>query len=385
MFKKNIKPILMAVALALATAVSPVFADDNGNDDQVSGIQVSKTLTYAKGVNSFSTGTFYFNISFEGAVNPINNVTIPNASLNVNPPINTNGSEFSYTFSPILTSNDSIISETKTSSINFTANTSTVPGIYKYKVTELNPNTDSDLNNDDNNVTYDSNTYTILVDVHYDEENLVIAQFAYLGDVDYGTNEDKLPGITFTNSYTEDKSNALKVTKTVEGNYGDKQEYFQFSGTITIPSTAKNSYTINANTDNDITNGNETVTLQKGDNPITFYLKSEDELDFGTLPVGTTYSFKETKAGQDGYTTTITGADSLNGTQLIINNSSTNKEVTGTVTDADSNTDEVTFKNAKSGNPITGVIVNNMPYIALLGASGAGLVVLAASKKRSKK
>ena len=380
MFKKNIKPILLAGALALATAVSPVLADEleSPTEDQVSGIQVSKTLTYAKGVNSFSTGTFYFNISFEGAVNPITGLPIDGATLNVTPTIKDNDPEFSYQFAPKTTSENSIINDTiATESISFTANTNTVPGIYKYSISEVNTA--------DPNVTYSDATYTILVDVHYDEENLVIAQFAYLGDVDYGTNEDKLPKITFTNSYTEDKSNALKVTKTVTGNYGDKQEYFEFTGTITIPTTAKNSYTINANTDNDITNGNETVTLQKGDNPITFYLKSEDELDFGTLPVGTTYSFKETKAGQDGYTTTITGADSLNGTQLIINNSSTNKEVTGTVTDADSNTDEVTFKNAKSGNPITGVIVNNMPYIALLGASGAGLVVLAASKKRSKK
>ena len=43
------------------------------------------------------------------------------------------------------------------------------------------------------------------------------------------------------------------------------------------------------------------------------------------------------------------------------------------------------FKNDKDGNIDTRVIVNNMPYIALLGASGAVLVVLAASKKRSKK
>ena len=380
MFKKNIKPILMAGALALATTVSPVFAVDGGNDDQASGIPVTKTFTYAKGVKSFSTDTFNFNISFVGAFNPITGSPINGATLNVTPTIEDNDPEISYTFEPKTDSQNSIIDDTiATSSINFAANTNTVPGVYKYSISEATTT--------DTNVTYSDATYTILVEVTNPTQGtgFVITPHVYAGDVAYNTNAEKAGAITFANSYTENKANALKVTKTVTGNYGDKQEYFEFTGTITIPTTAKNSYTINANTDNDITNGNETVTLQKGDNPITFYLKSEDELDFGTLPVGTTYSFKETKAGQDGYTTTITGADSLNGTQLIINNSSTNKEVTGTVTDADSNTDEVTFKNAKSGNPITGVIVNNMPYIALLGASGAGLVVLAASKKRSKK
>ena len=68
----------------------------------------------------------------------------------------------------------------------------------------------------------------------------------------------------------------------------------------------------------------------------------------------------------------------------IKHNSGNAKKVSGTLTDAEAGNAE-TYTNTKNSNPITGVIVNNMPYIALLGASGAGLVVLAASKKRSKK
>ena len=50
MFKKNIKPILMAGALALATAVSPVLADDyttdtNGNK-YISGSTVYLTKNF---------------------------------------------------------------------------------------------------------------------------------------------------------------------------------------------------------------------------------------------------------------------------------------------------------------------------------------------------
>ena len=380
MFKKNIKPILMAGALALATAVSPVFAVDGGNDDQASGIPVTKTFTYAKGVNSFSTDTFNFNISFVGAFNPITGLPISGATLDVNPAINATNPEISYTFTPNTTSTESIITDTKsTSSINFYANNSTVPGVYKYSISEATTK--------DTNVTYSTETYTILVEVTNPTQGtgFVITPHVYAGDVDYNTNAEKAGAITFANSYTENKANALKVTKTVTGNYGDKQEYFQFSGTITIPSTAKEAVKFTPNTDITSANNDTTYTVEPGGTQeFTFYLKSGDALEFETLPVGTTYSFRETKAGTDGYTTTISGADQVE----YKDNTNVVKPSTiakGTVTDADDDKDEVLFTNDKNSTPLTGVIVNNMPYIALLGASGAGLVVLAASKKRSKK
>ncbi|MDY4796176.1 MAG: FctA domain-containing protein [Floccifex porci] len=380
MFKKNIKPILMAGALALATTVSPVFAVDGGNDDQASGIPVTKTFTYAKGVNSFSTDTFNFNISFVGAFNPITGLLISGATLDVNPAINATNPEIRYTFTPNTTSTESIITDTKsTSSINFYANNSTVPGVYKYSISEATTT--------DTNVTYSTETYTILVEVTNPTQGtgFVITPHVYAGDVDYNTNAEKAGAITFANSYTENKANALKVTKTVTGNYGDKQEYFQFSGTITIPSTAKEAVKFTPNTDITSANNDTTYTVEPGGTQeFTFYLKSGDALEFETLPVGTTYSFRETKAGTDGYTTTISGADQVE----YKDNTNVVKPSTiakGTVTDADDDKDEVLFTNDKNSTPLTGVIVNNMPYIALLGASGAGLVVLAASKKRSKK
>ena len=376
MFKKNIKPILMAGALALATTVSPVFAVDGGNDDQASGIPVTKTFTYAKGVKSFSTDTFNFNISFVGAFNPITGSPINGATLNVTPTIEDNDPEISYTFEPKTDSQNSIIDDTiATSSINFAANTNTVPGVYKYSISEATTT--------DTNVTYSDATYTILVEVTNPTQGtgFVITPHVYAGDVAYNTNAEKAGAITFANSYTENKANALKVTKTVTGNYGDKQEYFQFSGTITIPSTAKSAFEFTPNTDITSANNDTEITIQPGGTKtFSFYLKSEETFNFGTLPVGTTYSFKETKAGTDGYTTTISGADSGNK-----NSAASTDAATGTVTDADDDKDEVLFTNDKNSTPLTGVIVNNMPYIALLGASGAGLVVLAASKKRSKK
>ena len=128
MFKKNIKPILMAGALALATTVSPVFAVDGGNDNQASGIPVTKTFTYAKGVNSFSTDTFNFNISFVGAFNPITGSPINGATLNVTPTIEDNDPEISYKFTPITNSQNSIINDKiETSSITVSYTHLTLP------------------------------------------------------------------------------------------------------------------------------------------------------------------------------------------------------------------------------------------------------------------
>ena len=379
MFKKNIKPILMAGALALATTVSPVFAVDGGNDNQASGIPVTKTFTYAKGVNSFSTDTFNFNISFVGAFNPITGSPINGATLNVTPTIEDNDPEISYKFTPITNSQNSIINDKiETSSIIFAANTNTVPGVYKYSISEATTT--------DTNVTYSDATYTILVEVTNPIQGtgFVITPHVYAGDEAYNTNAKKANAITFANSYTENEANALKVTKTVTGNYGDKQEYFKFSGTITIPSTAKEAVKFTPNTDITSANNDTEITIQPGGTKtFTFYLKSEETFNFGTLPVGTEYSFTEVEAGQDGYTTTISGADKGNTEEG--KKATPNDAATGTVTDADGDLDQVTFTNYKNSTPLTGVIVNNMPYIALLGASGAGLVVLAASKKRSKK
>ena len=62
MFKKNIKPILMAGALALATAVSPVFAEQNNATPN--SIPVYKELVVAEGNNNVSE-TFNFTVQID--------------------------------------------------------------------------------------------------------------------------------------------------------------------------------------------------------------------------------------------------------------------------------------------------------------------------------
>ena len=190
------------------------------------------------------------------------------------------------------------------------------------------------------------------------------------------SSNDKLDNITFVNEMIEDKvaDSVFSLRKVVDGKTGDKTKLFRFSGTITLPAnTIGTSYTLTGGRNSE---GVETdITLNSGVNEnVVFYLRNGDTISSGKLPVGTTYSITEDSV--NGYTTTVVGDD---------DNVTEERVADGRITDEPTDLDQITVTNTNNSTPVTGVIVNNMPYIALLGASGAGLVVLAASKKRSKK
>ena len=81
MFKKNIKPILMAGALALATAVSPVLAEQVDNVNVISTnntFKINKTIKVADGAD-LPKGTISFNVNGNGAGKPsltVDNITV---------------------------------------------------------------------------------------------------------------------------------------------------------------------------------------------------------------------------------------------------------------------------------------------------------------------
>lgn len=145
----------------------------------------------------------------------------------------------------------------------------------------------------------------------------------------------------FINTY---RAGTLKVSKTVAGNLGDKNKYFEFKVTL----TGENGKTYGASYA--VTGGS------KDDNPksivigqeTTFMLKHGDTLSIANLPYGVTYTVTETAA--DGYTTSATGD-------------------TGKINAAEQT---AAFTNTKTGSIDTGVTTENLPYVILMG-----LVVLA--------
>ena len=259
-----------------------------------------------------------------------------------------------------------------------------IPGVYTYEISE-NSIADTELKD----YTVDETHYTVYVTVKNNGSGKAIDSVKVR---ETGTESNKSNQILFNNSLHEDKENALSVKKEVTGKYGDKTEAFAFTGTITLPHSTKSTSYYGTKYKADGTQYPEDEgTVEIGANgAVSFSLKDGEYVNFGKLPVGTHYSFQETKAGTDGYTTTIVGADNnvANSTtkEYLASGMVTNEMVEKSDSaELEPSVDNIVFKNDKDGNIDTGVIVNNMPYIALLGASGAGLVVLAASKKRSKK
>lgn len=155
----------------------------------------------------------------------------------------------------------------------------------------------------------------------------------------------------FPNTY---KAGELDVSKTVTGNLGDKNKYFEFKVTLTGEEgkTYRDSYAVTggSNPDNPgmIKIGEET----------TFFLKHGETIHIENLPYGVTYTVTETAA--EGYTTEKTGAD-------------------GTISAADQAAE---FTNTKAGSIDTGVVLNNMPYILVLAVLAAGVAVFIIRKRR---
>lgn len=151
----------------------------------------------------------------------------------------------------------------------------------------------------------------------------------------------------FINTY---RAGTLKVSKTVAGNLGDKNKYFEFKVTL----TGENGKTYGASYA--VTGGS------KDDNPksivigqeTTFMLKHGDTLSIANLPYGVTYTVTETAA--DGYTTSATGD-------------------TGKINAAEQT---AAFTNNKNGSIDTGVTTENLPYVLLIGfvvLAGAALLI----------
>ena len=155
----------------------------------------------------------------------------------------------------------------------------------------------------------------------------------------------------FPNTY---KAGELDVSKTVTGNLGDKNKYFEFKVTLTGEEgkTYRDSYAVTggSNTENP-------STIKIGEET-TFLLKHGDTITIANLPYGVTYTVTETAA--EGYTTEKTGD-------------------TGKINAADQAAE---FTNNKAGSIDTGVVLNNMPYILVLAVLAAGVVVFIIRKRR---
>lgn len=206
-------------------------------------------------------------------------------------------------------------------------------GVYEYTLQEVAGTTAG--------VTYYGETIKLVVTVVNGKNNDLL-RIAGVHTESSGVKSD-----TFENTY---RAGTLNVSKTVTGNLGDKNKYFEFKVTLTgvEGKTYGDSYAVSGGSKDDnpksIVIGQET----------TFMLKHGDTLSIANLPYNVTYTVTET-ADAD-YETTKTGDR-------------------GTIGAA---TQTAAFTNNKNGSIDTGVTTENLPYVLLIGfvvLAGAALLI----------
>lgn len=212
-------------------------------------------------------------------------------------------------------------------------------------------------------VTYDNNQYKLYVNVvNGDTAGTYKIGGAYVKNT-AGTKVQEIVNIY--------QSGNLKITKTVTGNMGDKNKVFDVKVTLTVADgkTVKAPVTITT-TDTDLHNPTTIAAGAWSENKaeVTLHVKDGTTVELKNLPVGVSYAVEETEYSD--YTTSYT----KNGKDI-------SGAPTSTAVRADA-TDTVVIKNHKDTTVDTGVIISNLPYILILAAVAAGLVLFAAGKKR---
>lgn len=229
-------------------------------------------------------------------------------------------------------------------------------GVYTYTVQE----TAGETSVENGTVTYDGSVYTVRVYVRNTENGgLAIDQITAAKGAE--GQEVKQSEIKFVNKF-EKKTN-LVVKKNTVGDLADKTKAFTFNVTFTKPATYDGSTFVS---------GNDTYTFGQ---EYTFTLADGGQKVFSNLPAGTRYVVTEVGSA-DGYAPSVTVVE--NGTQTVNKTAADADSLataeTGKTNLAGEGTNTVTFTNTYKDVPITGIIMNNLPFVILILAATAGIV-----------
>lgn len=246
------------------------------------------------------------------------------------------------------------------------------PGVYEYTLKEVGGTIAG--------VTYrpESDTFRLVVTVVSDDNGKLYRYAAvHTENATTDAEAEKAKTDTIENTYT---AKTLTLEKYTAGNFGDKNEYFQFSLKLTgdTSKTYLDGYTITyPKTEND--SHNTTPKIAVNGEAVTVWLKSGQKISIANLPEGVTWEAKElTSTG--GELTTEAGKTTNGLYTVTVDNAS------GTVTafkEGKAVKNEIKFTNTHEGTVDTGVILDNAPYIALLTIVAAGAVVMIMKKRRN--
>ena len=236
-------------------------------------------------------------------------------------------------------------------------------GEYVYTVTESQANPAQ-------NVTYDTTRYKLRVYVINEGNGLKVQQITAEGK------DRKTDKIVFRNQYTKNDA-SLTIEKATTGVYADKTKKFDFEITFTkSPMSEQTTFAGKI--------GETPVTCTAGETQ-KFQLADKEQLVFQNLPVGTTYVVKEL-AAEDGYTPKVTVVE--NQTTTVTNKTAQETEALdtfkqdGTHNLVGEKENKVIFTNTYKDVAITGIVMNNLPFILLAAVAIVAFVSLAIMKRR---
>ena len=202
------------------------------------------------------------------------------------------------------------------------------------------------------------------------------------------SNTDK-NGFNFTNTYVqeagtgENPSNpgedyntygSLSVSKTINGNGGTASttDEFSFQATFNFPAGT------DASTLGGVKANGTAITLTNG--AYDFTLKNGKNEKFTGLPVGTTMTVTESATPNYKGSAAVV----INGvTQDTVTASKYDEAITVSDKKLGQKKNAVDVTNTYNNVPVTGIIVNNLPYIAMIVIGAAALVVYVQNKRKN--
>lgn len=320
---------MLAAGMSMGTNVwasTPIVG--NGTETDPAGAEITKNLHIADGVTVPETNfTFEFTKITQDA-----------------PEIETKKVQYENTDTAV----DNVV--TKTTEDIFDGVKFPHAGEFAYKLKE----TAGSIDVESGKMTYDTSEYTIRVYVKNGEKGL------YISDITAEKNKQKQSCIDFLNTFRKDTT--LTVSKKTVGELADKTKKFSFTITFTKAATCE---------EDSFTSGDKTYNYGEA---YTFELADGDAVTF-EIPAGTTYEVVEAGAA-DGYTPKVVVVENGGEPKTIgaqEEDSLSSAQVNGGKKNlAGEHENKVEFTNTYREIPITGVIMNNFPFIFMVLTAAAG-------------
>lgn len=343
----------VVAAAMIATMSFPAFADNIGGDVKVGQGAPGDPLTIAK---TYTVNGGRFN---SDTVNLELVAFAENDYVHVTDSTITD--EAAEQLLPTFTANSSATSQNASISMQLPAYTKV--GTYTYQVKEVDGGTLG--------MTYDDTTYTLQVRV---ANKMVDGKIDSTGaKVCYVTM--KANGVKESSVKNTYNASNLTISKTVEGNMGDRDTKFDFKVTLEVPDGKTLRSDITVPEGSNIT-WNEGKTV----GTVTFKLSHGESFTLMNLPYDIEYTVDEMNG-----TTALNQDDKINGTyQVSYDGNKAGTIGTGENKIAPTNgviSTEVT--NTWGDNNIdTGVILDNAPYMLMLAVVAGGAMMLVIKKRR---